>query len=408
MSHALPPHFFRHQYGRLVAALTRRFGVQHLAAVEDSAQQALVVALETWGRASLPDDPAAWLYRVAVNEFLGEARQRSRRGRILERYTSDEVTEVAEPYLEGELGDDVLRLLFVCCEPDIPVESQLVFALRTLCGFGVREISQRLFTSEANVYKRLGRARERLRSLPRDLDLQPQSFEERLPAVRAVLYLLFTEGYLSGHAEVAIRRELCEEALRVGGQLAEHPLGADPETAALVALMHLHLARLGARQDASGGLLLLEEQDRAAWDLTHIQLGLRWLARSAEGDTFSRYHAEAGIAAEHCLAPSFAQTNWRRIVECYELLEGLSPSPVHRLNRALALAEVDGPQAALQLLEAEAPPGWLAGSYLWLAALADLFRRSGDAEQAERYKREALDLAPNAAIRALLVRRLSL
>lgn len=408
MSHALPPHFFRHQYGRLVAAMTRRFGVQHLAAVEDSAQQALVVALETWGRASLPDDPAAWLYRVAVNEFLGEARQRSRRGRILERYTSDEVTEVAEPYLEGELGDNVLRLLFVCCEPDIPVESQLVFALRTLCGFGVREISLRLFTSEANVYKRLGRARERLRSLPRDLDLQPQSFGERLPAVRAVLYLLFTEGYLSGHVEVAIRRELCEEALRLGEQLAKHPLGADPETAALVALMHLHLARLGARQDASGGLLLLEEQERAAWDLTHIQLGLRWLARSAEGDSFTRYHAEAGIAAEHCLAPSFAQTNWRRIVECYELLEGLSPSPVHRLNRALALAEVDGPQAALQLLEAEAPPGWLAGSYLWLAALADLFRRAGDAEQAERYKREALDLAPNAAIRALLVRRLSL
>ncbi|MGE3673203.1 MAG: RNA polymerase sigma factor [Polyangiaceae bacterium] len=408
MSHALPPHFFRHQYGRLVAALTRRFGVQHLAAVEDSAQQALVVALETWGRVSLPDDPAAWLYRVAVNEFLGEARQRSRRGRILERYTSDEVTEVAEPYLEGELGDNVLRLLFVCCEPDIPVESQLVFALRTLCGFGVREISLRLFTSEANVYKRLGRARERLRSLPRDLDLQPQSFGERLPAVRAVLYLLFTEGYLSGHVEVAIRRELCEEALRLGEQLAKHPLGADPETAALVALMHLHLARLGARQDASGGLLLLEEQERAAWDLTHIQLGLRWLARSAEGDSFTRYHAEAGIAAEHCLAPSFAQTNWRRIVECYELLEGLSPSPVHRLNRALALAEVDGPQAALQLLEAEAPPGWLAGSYLWLAALADLFRRAGDAEQAERYKREALDLAPNAAIRALLARRLSL
>ncbi|MGE0327032.1 MAG: RNA polymerase sigma factor [Polyangiaceae bacterium] len=408
MSHALPPHFFRHQYGRLVAAMTRRFGVQHLAAVEDSAQQALVVALETWGRASLPDDPAAWLYRVAVNEFLGEARQRSRRGRILERYTSDEVTEVAEPYLEGELGDNVLRLLFVCCEPDIPVESQLVFALRTLCGFGVREISLRLFTSEANVYKRLGRARERLRSLPRDLDLQPQSFGERLPAVRAVLYLLFTEGYLSGHVEVAIRRELCEEALRLGEQLAKHPLGADPETAALVALMHLHLARLGARQDASGGLLLLEEQERAAWDLTHIQLGLRWLARSAEGDSFTRYHAEAGIAAEHCLAPSFAQTNWRRIVECYELLEGLSPSPVHRLNRALALAEVDGPQAALQLLEAEAPPGWLAGSYLWLAALADLFRRAGDAEQAERYKREALDLAPNAAIRALLARRLSL
>ncbi|MCB9610384.1 MAG: sigma-70 family RNA polymerase sigma factor [Polyangiaceae bacterium] len=391
----------------MVAKLVRRFGVHQLGRIEDAVQQALVVALESWGRTTLPDDPAAWLYRVAVNEFLGEARQRSRRGHILERYTSDDAVEGVDVKLEGELSDDELLLLFVCCDPDIPVESQLVFALRSLCGFGVREIALRLFTSEANVYKRLGRARERLRGLPRDLDLEPQNYPERLPAVRAVLYLLFTEGYLSAHPEVAIRRELCEEALRLAEQLAAHPVGADPETAALIALMHLHLARLGARQDAAGGLLLLEEQDRQAWDAARIQLGFHWLARSADGDAFTRYHAEVGIAAEHCLASSFKETNWRRIVECYELLEAVSPSPLHRLNRALALAELSGASAALRCLEAEAPPGWLAGSYLWLAALADLCRRAGDGARADRYKREALEQAPNAAIRVLLERRLS-
>lgn len=399
-------HFFRREYARLVAALSRRFGLHELAAVEDAVQQALVSALETWGRAGPPDDPSAWLYRVALNGFLGEARQRGRRGRILSRHTAEQPAEPQEAHLTGEVPDDLLRLLFVSCDPEIPAESQLVFALRTLCGFGVREIAYRLFTSEANVYKRLSRARDRLQALPRDLDVDPRCFGDRLPAVRMIVYLLFTEGHLSTHESAAIRRELCEEALFLGTLLGEHPVGADPETAALIAMMHLHLARLEARQDSSRGLLLLEEQDRTQWDTARVQLGLAWLARSAEGDCFSRYHAEAGIAAEHCLAPSFRQTNWRRIADCYDLLEALSPSPLHRLNRAVALAECEGPDAALAMLQADAPPGWLSGSYLWLSVLADLHHRAGHAEQAARYRDEALALAPTAAVRALIARRL--
>src|SRR6185436_6212252 len=152
-------------------------------------------------------------------------------------------------------------------------------------------------------------------------------------------YSLFTEGYLSSHAEGAIRRELCDEARRLAAVLAAHPLGATPETFALLALMHLHCARMPARDDGSGGLLLLEEQDRSLWEQEAIQIGLCWLARAAEGDVFSRYHAEAGIAAEHCLAPSFSETRWDRIVECYVLLEQLAPSALHTLNRAVAVAE---------------------------------------------------------------------
>ncbi len=183
-------------------------------------------------------------------------------------------------------------------------------------------------------------------------------------------------------------------------------MSAVPETFALLALMHLHVARMPARQDGSGGLILLEEQDRALWDSREIQIGLEWLARSAEGETFSRYHAEAGIAAEHCLAPAFAETRWERIVECYALLEQLAPSGLHKLNRAVALAEWKGPRAGLTLLDGLAPPSWLEGSYLWAAVLADLHRRAGDVGLAERHRAIALAAAPSPAVRAALERRL--
>ncbi len=406
----LVEHFFRHEYGRLVAMLSRRVGVQHLEAVEDAVQSALMKALEAWTMSGLPDNPSAWVFRVAHNDLMGELRQRTNRGRILEQYAHEAIDTPeygAECLMAGEVRDDLLRMLFVCCDKAIPVESQLVFALKTLCGFGIREIALRLFTSEANVYKRLGRARSRLRKHPPRLgELTGEQHSSRLPAVNKILYVLFTEGYLSSHAEMAIRRELCDEAIRLAAILAEHPLGQVPETQALLALMHLHVARMTARQDASGGLLLLEEQDRTLWDRQRIQVGLEWLARSAQGDGFSRYHAEAGIAAEHCLAPSLQETRWERVVDCYALLERVAPSPIHKLNRAVAVAEWQGPAAGLAVLEGFEPPTWLAGSYLWAAVLADLHRRCGNGHRAKRYQDAALKSAPTQAQQELLQRRL--
>jgi predicted RNA polymerase sigma factor len=263
----------------------------------------------------------------------------------------------------GEVADDLLRMLFICCDDAIPRASCLVLALKTLCGFSTQEIALRLFTSEANVYKRLARARERLREVPADVETPPlDTLRSRLPSVHAVLYLLFNEGYLSAHAEQAIRRELCDEAVRLATLLAEHPVGAVPETFALLALMHLHAARLEARRDELGGLLLLEEQDRSRWDRERIHLGAAWLERSAGGDVFSRYHAEAGIAAEHCFARSFRETRWKEIVDLYAMLERIDPSPMHTMNRAVAVAEWQGPEAGLAVLQALAPPAWLAGS----------------------------------------------
>lgn len=369
-----------------------------------------MTALEAWATDGLPEDPGAWLYRVAHNRLIGDLRRKAGRLQVLQR-TADEGSAREElpatSYFAGEVGDDLLRMLFVCCDESIPRESGLVLALKTLCGFSTAEIALRLFTSEANVHKRLGRARERLREIAPDLETPPlDALRLRLASVHAVLYLLFNEGYLSTHAEEAIRRDLCEEAIRLATLLAEHPVGAVPETYALLALMHLHAARLGGRLDAFGGLLLLDEQDRNLWDREEVQLGVQWLERAASGETFTRFHAEAGVAAEHCLAPSFHQTRWKEIAELYAILEGIAPSPLHTMNRAVAVAEWRGPEAGLALLQGLAPPGWLAGSHLWEAVSSDLHRRSGNTEVSRQHRERALALAPTEALRDLLRRRL--
>jgi RNA polymerase sigma factor (sigma-70 family) len=408
----LVEHYFRHEYGRLVSVLVRRVGLPGLEAVEDAVQSALLAAVTTWLSSGVPGDPGAWLYRVAQNHLAGALRKDHRQRRILAGapdQPSDDAEGPVSPTFDGEVRDDLLRMLFVCCDERIPQESRLVLALKTLCGFSTGEIAFRLFTTEASVYKRLARARERLRE--GEVDTQTPSLEAlhaRLPSVRAVIYLLFNEGYLSTNAEHAIRAELCEEAIRLGTLLATHPVGATPPTFALLALMHLHAARLASRQDGNLGLLLLEEQDRSLWDAAHLRQGAAWLERAADGDVLTRFHVEAGIAAEHCFAASFAETNWAEIAELYGVLERIEPSPLHTLNRAVAVAEAQGPAEGLALVRGVVPPAWLDGHFLWDAVLADLCHRSGDAAAAERHRNQALAAAPSAAVRRLLERRLNM
>ncbi len=384
--------------------------MQHFDSVEDAVQNALVTAISSWASGGLPENPGAWLYRVAFNNLLGSLRKSGGRQRILER-DADELTsgqgEVDPPRYTGEISDDLLRMLFICCDDEIPGESRLVLALKTLCGFSTPEIALRLFTSEANVHKRLARARDRLRSMPPELDSIPlQSMNSRLPSVRTVLYLLFNEGYLSAQPDQAIRRDLCEEAIRLTTLLAEHSVGAVPETHALLALMHFHEARLAARQDGVGGLLLLEDQDRSLWDRERIRVGLEWLQKSAGGKAFTRFHAEAAIAAEHCLAPSFAQTRWEEIADLYAMLDGIAPSPLNALNRAVVMAEWKGAEAGLALLRELDPPAWLARFHLWDAVLGELHRRAGAFDDARHHLERALTSAPTVAERGLIKSRL--
>ena len=394
-----------------MTVLARKVGVRHIELVEDAVQSALLTALTAWTIHGLPNRPGAWLCRVAHNELVGELRQKAGRLQILEQAAIElagELDPPADSFFDDEIRDDMLRMLFICCDEAIPRESRLVLALKTLCGFSTAEIALRLFTTESNVHKRLSRARDRLREMPPDMETPPfETLQSRVSSVQEVLYLLFNEGYLSAHAELAIRRELCDEAVRLATLLAEHPVGAHPETFALLALMHLHAARLAARVDGMGGLLLLEEQDRSLWDRRSMRVGSEWLAMAASGKEFSRFHAEAGIAAEHCFAPSFGQTRWKEIADLYSILEHIAPSPLHTLNKAVAIAEWQGPEAGLAVIQGVVPPTWIIHSHLWDAVLGDLHRRAGHLELARHHRERALGSAPTKAVRELLQRRLA-
>ncbi len=409
-SHALVEHFFRHEFGRLCAVLTRSLGVGRLALVEDVGQAALVQALETWSRRGVPEDPAGWLYRTARNLAIDALRRERTHARALPRLAEDAepASSPLEAHFAGEIGDEPLRLLFVCCHEAVPAESRVALALRTLCGFSTAEIARALLTTEANVQKRIERARDRLRE--RDLDFDTPGAAQlcaRREAVLAVIYLLFSQGCYVTHDDMPIRRDLYEEARRLARMLAAHPVGDAPVVHALLALMCFHAARFDARVARDGALVQLAEQDRSAWNWSDVQEGMAWLARSAAGQELTRYHVEAGIAWEHCRAPTFADTDWRRIADLYDTLDRIAPSPLHALNRAVAEACRHGPQAGLERLAA-VPPERVPVHYPgWHAVIGELQFRLGRHFAAERAWREALRLTTARADREFLCRRLA-
>jgi RNA polymerase sigma factor (sigma-70 family) len=408
-SRELVDNFFRHEYGRLVAVLTRVLGTAHLDLVEDAVQSALLQALQSWSLRGIPQEPGGWLFRVSKNLALDALRRHRTWDRLQSEIAAEApVTEsvMAEVHFATEIGDELLRMLFVCCHPDLPAESRIALALRTLCGFSPGEIARGLLTTEGNVQKRIVRAKDILRT--RHTTLEPLSSEmivTRLTAVHLVLYLMFNEGYNSASAEAPIRRDVCGEAMRLTMLLAEHPLCATPETHALMALMCLHASRFSARLDDRGELLLLAEQDRRRWDGELIRSGLDWLDRSAEGDHLSRYHVEAGISAEHCLAADFASTNWERIVSLYDLLLAHAPSPLQHLNRAVAIAEWKGASEGLAELDRLPAAPITDHYYLWPAVRGELLRRLSRWSEAEEHFAHALSLNKSAAERQILARR---
>ncbi|MBL8982928.1 MAG: RNA polymerase subunit sigma-70 [Gemmatimonadetes bacterium] len=407
----LPDHFFRHEFGRLVAALVRRFGAARLEQCEDAVQTALMRAVHAWSSQGQPTDPSAWLYRVALNEVLGGLRRERRAEAALGGVAlgvEDGAGAEDTVYLDHEVADGQLRMMFICGDPSLSRDSQLVFALKTLCGFSVNEIALRLFQTPEATYKRLQRARASLRAHVQTTDTPPVGeLAARLPAVWQMIYLLFTEGYSSAQPDTVLCRELCDEAIRLSLILAQHPVGDVPETDALLALMYLDVSRFDAREDGAGGLLLLGAQDRSRWNRDLIARGMYHLERAARGDRLSRYHLEAGIAAEHCLAASYDETRWDEIARLYELLDRVAPSPINAMNRAIAVAERHGPEAGLAALAALTPPGWLQGYYLWDATLGELHRRAGHLDVAREYLRRARDGALTHAEQALLARRLA-
>jgi RNA polymerase sigma factor (sigma-70 family) len=408
--HTLVEHFFRHEFGRLVAVLTRSLGVRRLELAEDVVQAALVQALEIWSRRGVPEDPAGWLYRTARNLAIDALRRERTHARALPRLAEDDEREAppVEAHFADEIGDEPLRLLFVCCHEAVPAESRVALALRTLCGFSTAEIARALLTTDANVQKRIERARDRLRELNVDFDTPAaDQLCTRLDAVLAVIYLLFSQGCHVTHGDVPIRRDLCDEARRLARMLAAHTIGDAPAVHALLALLCFHTARFDARVDLEGAIVLLEEQDRSTWNWGDVREGMAWLARSACGDEMTRYHVEAGIVWEHCRAPTFADTDWRRISELYDTLDRIAPSPLNTLNRAVAEAHLHGPQAGLDCLAVVHPEDVPARYPAWHAVIGELHFRLNEHSAAERAWREALRFTTARADRDFLYRRLA-
>ena len=410
----LHEHLFRRESGRMVAALTRIFGVHNLALAEDVVQDAFCRALEVWKVRGIPENPSAWLMATAKNRALDVVRrERTARtfapevGRLLEtEWTTAPVVD--EAFAAHVVRDEQLRMMFSCCDPSLPEEVQVALILNILCGFGAREIAGAFLSGRAAIEKRISRGKKVLAGSSRLFDLADVEFSSRLSAVQRALYLLFNEGYHGASGDAAVHAELCGEAMRLTALLREHPAAATPATTALSALMCLHAARLPARIDSSGELVALADQDRSRWDPRLVAEGLALLERSAAGPEVTAYHVEAAIAAAHASARSIEDTDWQAVVALYDRLMEVAPSPVVALNRAIAIAERDGAERGLQELRAIADSGRLARYPFYPAAMGELELRLGNWEGARTCFRAAVGLARNPTERRFLEKRLRL
>ncbi len=391
----------------MVSALTRVFGASNLDLAEDVVQETLLQAVQRWPFDGVPSNPAGWLYQVARHKAIDAVRRQQTFRRfepeLARRLQSAEGEQIFE-----EIEDDTLRMMFTCCHPALPLESQITLTLKVLCGFGTAEIARALLAQEVAIEKRLYRAKRKIRDTGIAFEVPAaRELSARLQSVLSVLYLMFNEGYNSSFAEHPIRKEVCVEAMRLGKLLSEHEVGRHSMTAALMALMCFHAARFDARIDDDGHILTLRYQDRRRWNRDLISEGFRNLERSASGSEMSHIHLEAGIAAVHCLAERYESTDWREIVRLYDRLMAISPTPVVALNRAIAVAERDGPAAGLEAIRAIANAEALEEYYLLPAALGEMHLQLGQLEEAKRFLERAYSLTTSHAERQLLQRKLA-
>lgn len=411
----LVDHFFRHEYGRIVALLTKIHGLQHLDLVEDMVQSALVRALQTWPKQGIPNEPSAWIYRVARNAITDQFRKLQNANRLAPEVvaTTNRLANQSEPFdddiFDSEIEDGVLRMMFACSHPVLPGESQICLMLKTLCGFSIAEVAHALLTQPETVKKRISRAKQKLLSEQISLDMPARDdLTGRLRTVHTVIYLLFNEGYCASYSDSGIRTNLCEEAVRLCELLCRHPLCSNGATNALMALLLFHAARLQARIDEDGYLLLLEEQDRTQWDYGLIKIAKDYLWKSAKDRQVTPYHLEAGIAMYHCKARNFLETDWQAILRQYDLLLKLQRSPIYLLNRAIALSFVDGPQAGIQAIREIQLQEQLPTYHLLDATLGELHRRAGAIDDARQHFQQALEKAATKNDQQLIRRRLAL
>ena len=382
----------------MVSYLARIFGLRRLDLAEDVVQDALCRALESWPVHGLPDNPSAWLMRVARNRAIDLLRKddqfRYFSPELIQLLRAREDTSKDIAVCTKEIEDDQLRMMFSCCHPGLSIDAQVTLILKTLGGFSVSEIAHALLAGEDSIEKRLGRARKLFRASGTGLDFDAEpEIARHLEAVHQAIYLLFNEGYHGSQSEQTVRDDLCFEAIRLALLLSEHPAGKKPKTYALLALLCFHAARLDGRMDDDGNLIQLEMQDRSKWDPHLISSGFAFLEKSSTGNELSSYHLEAAIASWHCVAPSYEKTEWTQILELYDHLYRLNPSPVVALNRAIALAKTLGPEEGLAELRKISDSPKLQNYPFYAAAQGEFHLLMGRPSEAALCYQRALALA---------------
>jgi RNA polymerase sigma-70 factor (ECF subfamily) len=398
---------YRAEWGRIVAALISLVGDFELA--EESAQEAFAAAVDQWRVSGVPEFPKAWIIQTARHKAIDRIRRKVKFEEKLDSYVkSGFVRESEEPdYDSTEIPDDRLRLIFTCCHPALAMDAQVGLTLRTLCGLETDEIARAFLVPVPTMAQRLVRAKRKIRDagIPYAVP-EPNELAERLDAVLTVIYLVFNEGYSATRGNQLVRTDLCAEAIRLA-RLVRDLMAPQPpsEATALLALMLLHDARRDARTDEAGNLVILEEQDRTRWHQGQIEEALALVAEISRG-SIGPFALQAAIAAVHCRATRPEQTDWAGIVRFYTALERLQPSPVVSLNRAVAVAMAEGPQAGLALIDQLAGDDELENYHLLHAARADLLRRLGSNTEAAKSYERALALVTHDSERRFLEKRL--
>ncbi len=397
---------YRSESGRILATLARLLGDLDLA--EEAMHEAFAVALNLWPRSGVPDNPRPWLISTARFKAIDTLRRRARFDASQDefvRYLEAQWSSAERSKEEDSVEDDRLRLIFTCCHPALPPEARVALTLREVCGLTTEEIAKAFLTTPRTLAQRIVRAKAKIRDtrIPYQVPL-PQELPERLGAVLQVIYLVFNEGYSAAAGAEVTRAELTAEAIRLGRLVSE--LLPEPEVLGLLSLMLLQESRRAARTSPTGELILLENQDRSLWNREQIAEGVALLEEALKSRRFGAYTLQAAIAAVHAEAVSVAVTDWRQIVALYDRLAQIHPSPVVQLNRAVAIAMCDGPEAGLTHIDAVLEHGELANYYLAHSARADMYRRLGRTAEARSSYEKALALTQQEPERQFLQERI--
>ncbi len=406
----LTDQLFRHDAGKMVSVLTKIFGTENLQLAEDVVQETFLNAIRVWSLKGIPDNPSAWLFRAAKNKAIDILRKNKfsshidfsdpQRTLLQSEYTL--TTAIEKFWQEDEIADDVLRMMFACCHPEITEENQVTLMLKTLCGFSTAEIARAFVTSEDTVSKRLYRTKEFFRAKKIKPGF-PQAGQLTIStdAVLKAIYLLFNEGYNSTHAEKLIRKDLITQAMYLCGLLCSSAHTQLPEVFAAMALMCFHAARIDSRIDTNGEIILLSQQDRSKWDAASIALGNDYMNKAAFGNNISSYHIEAAIAYEHCMAAAFDETNWQHILSYYNMLVAINPSPVVLLNRLTVVFKVYGAEKTLAEIASSPHRKEWEKNYLYHSLLGDIYAAGNKAAAKIAYE-TAIGLTQSEAEKKLL------